>query len=61
MTPLDAYNTARVLANHGFTDPDAVTVADMDAAADYAGVDRPTGSDDRWVVRLALEAIGATR
>lgn len=60
MTALDAYETARILADHGLT-PDAATHADIDAAADHAGAPRPTGADDRHAVRIALDAIGETR
>lgn len=56
-TAMVAYLTARVLAGDGHTDPDAVTHADIDTAADIAGVDRPTSSDDWHTVRAALEAI----
>jgi hypothetical protein len=61
VTALDAYLTARTLADHGRHDSDAVTHADMDAAADNAGARRPAGSDDRHTVRTALDAIGETR
>ncbi|MFE4818543.1 hypothetical protein ACFRFU_19350 [Streptomyces sp. NPDC056704] len=60
MTALDAYETARVLADHGL-DSDAVTHADINKAADRAGAQRPAGSDDRHTVRLALDAIGDVR
>lgn len=60
MTPLDAYETARVLAGHGI-DSDAVTTTDIDTAADLAGTPRPDGPDDRHTVRIALDAIGDTR
>jgi hypothetical protein len=60
MTAYDAYRTAEVLGTAG-TGSDAVTHADMDAAADYAGVGRPAGPDDRGTVRLALDAIGQAR
>lgn len=56
MTPLDAYETAVALADHGLT-PDAATHADLDAAADHAGVDRAATPDDRHLVRDALHAI----
>ncbi|MFE2710532.1 hypothetical protein ACFXKI_00725 [Streptomyces mirabilis] len=61
MTALDAYLTARTLAADGCHDSDAVTHADMDAAADLAGARRPAGSDDRHTVRAALDAIGEAR
>jgi hypothetical protein len=61
VTALDAYLTARTLADHGRLDSDAVTHADMDAAADLAGAQRPAGSDDRHTVRAALDAIGEGR
>ena len=58
MTAYDAYRTARVLADNGRTDSDAVTHADMDTAADLAAAPRPASPDDRHTVRLALDAIG---
>lgn len=61
MTAYDAYLTAQTLADNGRLDSDAVTHADMDAAADVVGARRPAGSDDRHTVRLALDAIGETR
>lgn len=61
MTAYDAYLTARTLAANGRYDSDAVTHADMDAAADIAGAQRPAGSDDRHTVRAALDAIGGAR
>jgi hypothetical protein len=60
MSAYDAYLTAQVLAE-AVPDSDAVTHADMDAAAELAGVSRPAGSDDRAAVRLALDAIGGAR
>lgn len=60
MTALAAYETARVLADNGL-DSDAVTHADIDAAADLAGAPRPAGPDDRHTVRTALDAIGEVR
>ena len=57
MTAFDAYLTAQALADHGLTVSDAVTAADLNAAADHAGATRPTTADDRHVVRLALDAI----
>lgn len=59
MTTDNAYETARALAEHGFVDSDVVTHADMDAAADYAGVQRPVDSSGRHAVRAALDEIGA--
>lgn len=61
MTAYDAYRTALSLANHGLLDSDAVTHADIDAAADQTGTSRPTGSDERNTVRLALDTIGDSR
>lgn len=58
MTAYDAYRTALTLVGHGLLDSDAVTTADIDTAADLAGSPRPTGSNDRHTVRLALDAIG---
>jgi hypothetical protein len=60
VTALAAYETARILAAHGL-DSDTATTADIDTAADHAGVQRPAGSDDRHTVRAALDAIGETR
>ncbi|MFE9461674.1 hypothetical protein [Streptomyces californicus] len=57
MTAYDAYLAARLLAASGRTDTDAVTTADMDAAADIAGADRPSSGHDRQAVRLALDTI----
>lgn len=59
MTAYGAYLTALILADHGRTDPDAVTHADIDAAADHAGTPRPDSTHDRAVVRVALDAITA--
>jgi hypothetical protein len=61
VTAYAAYRTAQVLAEHGRLDSDAVTTADIDTAADLAGVDRPTSPDDRHTVRIALDAIGDNR
>lgn len=60
-TAYDALRTAQVLADHGFTDSDAVTRADLEAAADYTGVNRPADSSDRHAIHTALDAIGDTR
>jgi hypothetical protein len=57
VTALDAYDTAQALADHGRLDSDAVTHADIDAAADLVGAQRPAGSDDRHTVRTALDAL----
>lgn len=57
MTAYDAYLTALTLADHGHTDPDAVTHADIDAAANHADTPRPNSAHDRAVVRAALDAI----
>lgn len=61
MTAYDAYLTAQALAEHGFPESDAITRADYDAAADQAGAARPADGHDRYVVRVALDAIGGTR
>jgi hypothetical protein len=53
----DAARTAQFLADHGHTDPDAITVADFDAAADYSGSSQPEVADDRYAVLIALEVI----
>jgi hypothetical protein len=60
VTAYDAYCTAQALAGHGFSDSDTVTTADMDAAADHTGTQRPITSSDRHAVRIALDAIGET-
>ncbi|MBM4819825.1 MULTISPECIES: hypothetical protein [Streptomyces] len=60
MSALTAYDTARVLATHGLTS-DTATRADMDAAADHAGIDRPADNHDRHTIRAALDAIGGGR
>lgn len=41
---------AAVLAEHGFTEADAIRHHDINAAADVAGVDRPTTRGDRFAV-----------
>lgn len=61
MTAYDAYRTAQALADHGLLDSDAVTRADIDAAADHAGAQRPADNSDRHAVRAALDTIGDTR
>lgn len=58
MTPYDAYLTARTLADHGLNSDNA-THADIDAAADHAGAQRPDGADDRHTIRIALDALAA--
>jgi hypothetical protein len=60
-TAYNAYRTARTLAENGRRSSDALTHADIDAAADLAGAARPTSGDDRNNVRLALDAIGDIR
>jgi hypothetical protein len=60
VTAYDAYRTAQALAEHGL-DSDTATRADIDAAADHAGVHRPTDSTDRHNVRIALDAIGGEK
>jgi hypothetical protein len=57
VTAGDAYRTAQALAGHGHHDSDAVTHADIDAAADYAGAQRPDCPGDRQAVRIALDVI----
>lgn len=59
MTCYDAYLTAVALTEHGRHDTDAVTRADIDAAADYVGARRPDGPHDRHAVRTALDALTA--
>lgn len=61
MTAYDAYRTARLLAEAGRRDSDAVTTSDMDAAADQSGARRPVSPDDRHTVRLALDILGERR
>jgi hypothetical protein len=61
VTAYDAVLTAQTLADNDRLDSDAVTHADMDAAADLAGAQRPAGSDDRHTVRTALDVIGEGR
>lgn len=56
MSAYDAYRTAQTLAQHGLR-PDTATHADMDAAADHTGAQRPDGPDDRHTIRLALDII----
>lgn len=56
MTAGDIIRTAQYLADHGFTDPDTPTHADLDMAADLASGDRPTGHD-RHMIRLALDTL----
>ncbi|MHC3450780.1 hypothetical protein [Streptomyces prasinus] len=60
MSAYDAYRTARTLAQDGLLDSDALTIADMDAAADQAGARRPEEADDRHAVRAALDSIRST-
>lgn len=60
MTTSPAYQTAQILAHHGLHDPDAITTADMDTAADHAGVNRPETNTDRHAIRTALDTIGNT-
>jgi hypothetical protein len=60
VTAYDAYLTAQTLADNDRLDSDAVTHADMDAAADQSGAQRPASSDDRHTVRDALDTIGET-
>jgi hypothetical protein len=60
VTALNAYDTARVLAAHGL-DSDTATTADMNAAADHIGANRPTDNHDRHTIRAALDAIGEAR
>ncbi|MEU0675453.1 hypothetical protein ABZ330_21680 [Streptomyces sp. NPDC006172] len=60
MTALDAYRTAVVLGEHGLVSDEA-THADLDAAADAAGVPRPADPDDRHTVRVALDALRTGR
>lgn len=56
-TPAEA---AHVLAEHGHTDPDAPTTADLIAAAQLAGLGYPTRSQQDEI-RGALGTIGDTR
>jgi hypothetical protein len=61
VTAYDAYLTAQALADNGRHDSDAVTTADMDAAADQSGARLPANTDDRHTVRLALDTLGERR
>lgn len=54
MTAGDILRTAEYLADQGHTDPDALTHADVDMAADLAGAGYPS-AHDRHMVRLALD------
>jgi len=56
VTAYDAYLTAQALAAHGH-DSDTPTHADIDAAADHAGAERPDGPDDRHAIQTALDAL----
>lgn len=57
MTACDAHLIAGTLADHGHHNPDAITTADMDAAADHVGAARPDKSNDRHTIRAALDTI----
>jgi hypothetical protein len=56
---LDAYRTAKALADLGHADSPVIPHADMDMAATLADVPRPASSADRAAVCEALDEIGA--
>ncbi|MEW2463079.1 hypothetical protein AB0872_20545 [Microbacterium sp. NPDC047426] len=56
----DALRTAEALAAHGLTS-DTATRADLDAAADHTGSQRPTDRNERDIVLTALATTGETR
>jgi hypothetical protein len=58
---LDAYRTAKALADMGHADSPVIPHADMDMAATLADVPRPTTAADRAAVCDALEEIGGRR
>ncbi|MFI7246373.1 hypothetical protein [Streptomyces qinglanensis] len=53
MNKTDARIIAQRLAEHDI-DYETATTADMYAAAEYEGVDRPESRDDEWDIRSAL-------
>lgn len=57
MSAAEAARVAEVLVADGLTDPDAITHADMDAAADLAGVERPDCDVERHAIRAAVTAV----
>jgi hypothetical protein len=56
-TPADA---ARILADHGHTDPDTPTHADLIAAAQLSGLGYPD-REQQHAIRTALDEIGDGR
>jgi hypothetical protein len=58
---LDAYRTAKALADMGHQESPAIPHADMDMAATLADVPRPASSADRAAVCDALDEIGNAR
>jgi hypothetical protein len=58
---LDAYRTAKALADMGHQDSPVIPHADMDMAAILADVPRPATSADRAAVCEALDEIGSQR
>lgn len=58
MSILDAYRTAKVLADLGHLDSPVIPHADMDMAATLADCPRPATPDDRAAVCDALDTIG---
>lgn len=60
MTAYDAQQAAHILADQGHLDSDAVTAADLIAAADQAGIGHPDRSEQDDI-RAALDEIGQTR
>ncbi|MFE9387678.1 hypothetical protein ACFYMO_31325 [Streptomyces sp. NPDC007025] len=53
MNRADTQRIAEYIAEFGI-DYETVTTADMYAAAEYVGVDRPESRDDVWDIRSAL-------
>lgn len=57
MPAADALRIAEILVADGLTNPDAITHADMDAAADLAGIDRADSDIERYAIRAAITAV----
>jgi hypothetical protein len=57
---LDAYRTAKALADLGHADSPVIPHADMNMAATLADVPRPATSADRAAVCDALDEISST-
>jgi hypothetical protein len=58
VTIIDAYRTAKALADMGHADSPFIPHADMDMAATLADVPRPDTAADRAAVCDALDEIG---